>query len=168
MKKTNTKKIVIYALFAALTCIATMLIKIPAGTGGYLNLGDCIVNLGAFFLGPVGGAMCAGIGSCLADLFSGYPSYAIGTLIIKAAMGLLGALFFSKTRKLIPSAVISELIMLLGYFLFEILLTENVLTAAAGILPNVLQGIVGLTASALVYKLLIKNKYIKDTINELN
>ncbi|MEF2734113.1 MAG: ECF transporter S component, partial [Blautia sp.] len=35
--KTNTKKLILTALFAALSCIATMSIRIPTpGTGGYI------------------------------------------------------------------------------------------------------------------------------------
>ena len=41
MKEKNaTQKIVIAALLAALTCVATMIIKIPSPLKGYLNLGD--------------------------------------------------------------------------------------------------------------------------------
>ena len=44
-QKSSTKKIVIAALLAALTCVATMIIKIPSPLKGYLNLGDCVVLL---------------------------------------------------------------------------------------------------------------------------
>ena len=45
-QKINLKKMVLTALFTALTCVATILIKIemPA-THGYLNIGDCFVLL---------------------------------------------------------------------------------------------------------------------------
>ena len=39
----KTKQIVTAALFAALACVATMVIKIPSPMDGYLNLGDCVV-----------------------------------------------------------------------------------------------------------------------------
>ena len=42
--KNQTKKIILAALFAALTCAATMSIRIPTpGTGGYIHPGDAIV-----------------------------------------------------------------------------------------------------------------------------
>ena len=42
--KQNVGKIVITALFAALACVATMIIKVPTvGTNGYVNIGDTIV-----------------------------------------------------------------------------------------------------------------------------
>ena len=42
----NLKKIVMTALFAALSCVATMSIHIPTpGTGGYIHPGDAVVIL---------------------------------------------------------------------------------------------------------------------------
>ncbi|MBR7188906.1 MAG: ECF transporter S component, partial [Clostridia bacterium] len=52
MKPSSTFRIVLVALFAALTCVATMFLRIPSPTGGYLNLGDGIALLSAFLLGP--------------------------------------------------------------------------------------------------------------------
>ena len=43
MQTKKTLKLVIAALLAAMTCVATMVIKIPlTATGGYINLGDRI------------------------------------------------------------------------------------------------------------------------------
>lgn len=73
MKEKNaTQKIVITSLLAALTCVATIIIKIPSPLKGYLNLGDCVVLLSGWTLLPVYGFLAAGLGSALADLFSGY------------------------------------------------------------------------------------------------
>ena len=47
------KKIVLTALFAALSCVATMSIKLPTpGTGGYIHPGDAMVILSGVVLGP--------------------------------------------------------------------------------------------------------------------
>ncbi len=48
----NTKKMVTAALLAAFTCIATMIIKIPTPTFGYIHLGDGLVLLCGIILGP--------------------------------------------------------------------------------------------------------------------
>ena len=49
--KQNVGKIVITALFAALACVATMIIKVPTvGTNGYVNIGDTIVLLSAWMI----------------------------------------------------------------------------------------------------------------------
>ena len=69
---TRVRTIVTTALMAALACVATMVIRVPSPTGGYMNLGDTVVLLGAFLLGPWYGALAGGIGSALADVLSGY------------------------------------------------------------------------------------------------
>ena len=75
MKNKKLTKLVICGMFAAITCVATMVIQIPSPMSGYINLGDCVVLLGAFLLGPVYGAVAGGVGSMLADLISGYVIY---------------------------------------------------------------------------------------------
>ena len=74
-KKTSLMKIVFAALFAALTCVATMAIRVPSPTG-YANLGDCFVLCSGWVLGPVWGTISAGVGSMFADIFVlGYVFY---------------------------------------------------------------------------------------------
>lgn len=70
------RTLVLAALFAALACVATMVIQIPSPMNGYVNLGDCFVLLAGWVLGPVYGSLAAGIGSALADMFTGYMHYA--------------------------------------------------------------------------------------------
>ena len=95
----KTKKIVFTSLLAAMVCVVTMIIKIPTLTGGYMNIGDGMVLLCGFILGPVWGSLAAGIGSMLADLV-GYPIYAIATFLIKALMAFV-AYFIAKLLKAI-------------------------------------------------------------------
>jgi uncharacterized membrane protein len=78
MKKLKTKQLAIAGLMAALTMIGTMIIQIPTPTKGYLHLGDSLVYLSGILLGPLVGALAAGIGSTLADVFSGHGIYAPG------------------------------------------------------------------------------------------
>ena len=55
-------------------------------------IGDALVLMSAFLLGPVYGTAAAGIGSALADLLTGYAYYAPGTLIIKGGIALIAYL----------------------------------------------------------------------------
>ena len=87
--KFSTKKIVMASMLASLCCVATMIIKIPSPLKGYLNLGDCVVLLSGFMLSPLYGFFAAGIGSALADIFSGYVIYAPATFVIKGVMALI-------------------------------------------------------------------------------
>lgn len=68
-KKNTTEKIVIAAMFASLTCVATMIIKIPSPFKGYLNLGDCVVLLSGWMLSPAYALLAAGLGSALQIYF---------------------------------------------------------------------------------------------------
>ena len=67
----RTRMLVQAGALAALGCAATMVLRIPSPTGGYLNLGDAVVLLGAYLLGPAWGALAGGIGPALADLLVG-------------------------------------------------------------------------------------------------
>ena len=62
----NIRKLVLAALLAALTAVATMIIRIPTPTQGYIHLGDGMVLICGILLGPGLGALAAGIGSMMA------------------------------------------------------------------------------------------------------
>ena len=160
----KTKKLVIASLMAAITCVATMIIHIPSPLKGYLNLGDCVVLLSGWMLSPVYGFFAAGLGSALADVFSGYALYAPATFIIKGVMALIAFYCFKLLHNRLsdlPSGIISgasaELFMVLGYFIFEGFL-YGFLPSAVNILPNALQGVAGLVISLFLITVFKKNK----------
>lgn len=162
--KTTAKKIVMASMLAALCCVATMIIKIPSPMKGYLNLGDCVVILSGFILSPVYGFLAAGVGSALADIFSGYIIYAPATFVIKGIMALIafyGFKFLSKkcgtNTARILSGTIAEAEMVLGYFVFEGFM-YGFIPSAVNILPNALQGIVGLILGLVLVKVFEKYK----------
>lgn len=159
MKHDKLIRLVLAALFAALCCVATMLIDIPMpATNGYINLGDGMVLLGAFLLGPLYGAAAGGLGSMLADILLGYAVYAPATLVIKGLMAMCAALVLrsmrGKTAGLAAGAIAGEIIMVLGYFAFEALVMGYGLAAAASIPGNAIQGAAGIIVSVLAYKAL--------------
>ena len=102
MKLSHTKKIVFCALLTALTTVSTMVIQIPSPMNGYVNVGDVFVLFSVYYLGPIG-VVCAGVGSALADLFSGYAIYAPATLLIKSAMAISAYYCFTSLSKIINS-----------------------------------------------------------------
>ena len=95
----RTRMLVMAGLFAALGCAATMVLQVPSPTGGYLNLGDAVVLLGAYLLGPVYGAVAGGVGPALADLLSGYTAYVPGTLVIKGAFGAAASTILARSLR---------------------------------------------------------------------
>lgn len=158
----KTKKIVIAALMASLVCVATMLVKIPSPLKGYVNLGDCVVLVAAWMLSPVYGALAAGLGSALADLFSGYVTYAPATFLIKAVMALIAFAcvkwIAKKQNKLsaqIIGAVLAEVWMVLGYFLFEGCL-YGFAPSAVNIPANAVQGVAGIVIGLILIRIFEK------------
>ena len=163
-EKNATRKIVIAAMLAALTCVATMIIKIPSPLKGYLNLGDCVVLLSGWMLGPAYGFLAAGIGSALADLFSGYIIYVPATFVIKGLMALVAyAGFKALNKKLgdltsrIITGICAEIIMILGYFVFEGFL-YGFAPSVVNIPANAVQGVAGLILGCLLVKVFEKSK----------
>lgn len=163
--ETKTKKLVTAALFAALACVATMIIKFPSPLKGYLNIGDCIVLLCGWMLSPVYGFVAAGLGSGLADLLSGYLVYAPATFIIKGLMSLIACYTFKLIRKSlghnlparIVSGILAEIIMVLGYYVFEGFM-YGFIASAVNIPANAIQGIVGLILGTILIKAFEKSK----------
>ena len=51
------RNLVYTAMLIALCCVATLVIKIPTVTGGYLNAGDIVVVLAALLAGPLYGGV---------------------------------------------------------------------------------------------------------------
>ena len=161
---TKTKKIVMAALIAALACIATMVIKIPSPLKGYINLGDCVVLIAGWMLSPTYGFLAAGLGSALADVFSGYAIYAPATFVIKGLMALIAfygfKLLHNKIGNLqskIIAGIFAEIVMILGYFVFEGFL-YGFAPSLVNIPANGVQGIAGLIIAVVLIKFFEKTK----------
>lgn len=141
----TTKKLSLYALFIALTCVGTLAIRIPFPlTKGYLNLGDAVLLAAAILLGRRGGLLAGGLGSFLADVLTGY-AYAPATLIIKGIEGYVCGLIFERwpsTMGRVLAVVVGAFLMATGYFVFEIFLV-GVQTAAISYGANLGQGAAG-------------------------
>ena len=164
----KTKRIVIKALMAAMVCVATMIIKIPSPMKGYLNIGDCIVLLCGWLLSPGYGFVAAGLGSALADMFSGYITYAPATFLIKGSMALIAFACFKLMNKRLgrlPSqiigAVLAEIVMVFGYFVFEGFMYGFV-PSAVNIPANAVQGAAGLILGIILVKVFERLKITLD------
>ena len=162
--KNTTQRIVMAAMLVALTTVATMIIKIPSPLKGYINIGDCVVLLAGWSLSPLYGFLAAGIGSALADLFSGYIVYAPATFLIKGLMALIvcfGVRLFPKKKRgvlaRIVCAVFAEIVMIAGYFLFEGFL-YGFEASLVNIPANAIQGAVGILLGVLLTAALERSK----------
>lgn len=115
-------------------------------------------------MSPTYGFLAAGLGSALADVFSGYVTYAPATFIIKGLMALIAFYGFKLLNKKIgnlPSRIISgivaEIVMILGYFVFEGFL-YGFIPSAVNIPANGVQGIAGLIIGVILIKVFEKSK----------
>ena len=177
MKRISAFKIVITALFAALVCVATMIVQIPIpATGGYANLGDGIILICACLLHPAYAVIAAGLGSMLADLLAGYVAYAPATLIIKAGVALITALIYNRFGReksagralvvMIISGILAEAFMILGYFFYEAVILGMGAAAAAGIVGNAGQGVVGVLVACIVAPVLSRSKELRELMDK--
>lgn len=179
MKQDSLSKLVVAALFAALACIATMVIQLRVTpTGGYVNLGDCIVLLCAWLLPPSYGMAAAGVGSMMADVISGYAFYAPATLVIKALMALAGgAIFRWCTRRskrdsislagCILSAAAAEAIMACGYCAYDFWVLGLGPSALLGLIGSTVQAACGGVSATVVYSLLRRSKILSQQLDRL-
>lgn len=160
----RTKKIVMSSMLAALCCVATMIIKIPSPLKGYMNLGDSVVLLCGFMLSPLYAFFAAGIGSALADIFSGYVIYAPVTFIIKGVMALSVCYGFklmkNKTGRMIAKiicGIVSETIMVVGYYVFEGFM-YGFIPSAVNLPANIIQGVFGFILGMVLVNIFEKHK----------
>ncbi len=169
METNNLHRLVFSALFAALACVCTMVIQIPVpATGGYINLGDSIVLLCAWYIGGFYGAAAAGIGTAMADIISGYTVYAPATFLIKACMALAAWAIFKKLhghRGQYLGAFAAAFIMLVGYLSYEGFVLGFGFGALAAIPANLIQGFTGCTAGVVMSMLMEKNAFLRNMLH---
>lgn len=166
-----SKRLAFAAAFAALCAVSTLLITIPLPFG-YFNTGDVFVLLAGWCLGPLYGAIAAGIGSALADIIAGFAIYAPATFVIKALDAAVAYWLFYVFKKLIKSekldflpraisAVFGEMVMVLGYFLYELIL-YGAAGAVSTLLGNGLQGACCLVLATAIIAALYPIKKVKE------
>ncbi|MHA2601258.1 MAG: ECF transporter S component [Candidatus Thorarchaeota archaeon SMTZ1-83] len=166
--------VALLAIMAALTTVATAVLVVPfPSTQGYFNLGDSLVMISGFLLGPIGGFFAGGVGSAMADVVLGFPGYAPITFIAKGLEGLaVGLLSFrtSRSRKIsawdILGLLLGSAAMLLGYLLGEMFILGYTFEVAVLelITINSIQVITGSIATVLVGPLL--RVYLRDVLYE--
>lgn len=190
MRNYSSKKMVMSSLMIALVFLATYFTRIPTPLpGGYFNLGDAVIMLAAFALGPVGGLIAGAVGSGLADIAAGALLFAPITLVVKGIEGLVVGLLAvhginapanatddhrmasGKAAHLstIIAAAVGAFIMVAGYFLAEAFLLGafdeafGLAAAVAELLPNSIQGVLSAILGYILILILSKvnlKKYI--------
>ena len=161
--KSNLRLIALCGIFAALVFIGTEL-KIPTAIG-YMSLGDGVILIASYFLGPAA-FFPAAIGSALGDLIAGYPVYIAPTFVIKGLMGLTAAIIMAKSHGKkaagfilrLLAGIAAELIMVGGYFVFEMLMYGQE-AAAGSVVFNLIQaGVAIVIAIPMTYAIRIRKQ----------
>lgn len=170
-KTIETASLVQMALMIAITCVATMVIKVPTLFGvGYDHLGDSMVFLGAILFGKKKGAITAAVGMSLADFLLGYAYYVPFTFVIKGIMAYIAASIAYRGNyegKNILNNILGFVLggawMVFGYFLAKIVIVQYIVVKAgtfreafiialAGIQGNIAQVTLGMIIAILLVK----------------
>jgi len=163
----SVRTLTLLALLIALTTVATMIIQIPIpATQGYINVGDAMVFTSALLFGPLAGLLAGGIGSALADWFSGYQQFAPYTLVIKGLEGLVAGLIawgllkgrpmrtVAGIASMIVAMVIGGAVMVGGYYVVEQFIMGK---AAAAEVPGNLFQVLGGVVIAIPVTLILRS-----------
>lgn len=172
MKRFTTKQIIVAAVFFAAIILATCLLRfdIPKSSDGgpllrhtgkeancFISFGDCVIYIAALAVGNPLAIIAAAVGSALADIFVGSAVYAIPSLIIKGAMAYLAERMLKNERdwlSIIKLCLYCSLIMIGGYFLFDLIIMNDYSVAALCLPTNVLQAIMNAAIAIPVLKVL--------------
>ena len=163
----NNKKIrflTIAGVFCAVIFVFTAYLHFPTHTG-YTHVGDGFIYLVASLL-PLPYAIFAGAcGAFLADFLTGYAIWAPGSVIIKAVTVLF---FTSKGKKILHmrnylALIPAALLVVLGFYLYEGLITGNFIAPLAGVPGNIVQAVLSSILYVVLGTVMDKIK-VKDMI----
>lgn len=167
--KINTRDLVQTALLITLVFIATKFIniKLPiTSSGGLIHLGTPMLFIASIVFGKRKGAIAGGIGMFLFDLVSGWVIWAPFTLIIRGAMGYIVGYFawrngkFGKcTTQNIIGISLASIVMILGYYITEVILYGNFLTPLGSIPGDLIQIVFGVLIGIPLSKVLISKRF---------
>lgn len=158
MKNQKLLTLVRTSLYCALIFTASW-ICFPTANGN-VNLGDGVILLCAWNLGGWQSVVAAAVGSALTDLSGGFALWAPGTVIIKSLVTLTAIAGKKATEKkyptgsLIYSAIAAELVMTVGYLVYETVVLSFGEAALLNVPANLLQASIATTVSFLGVKYL--------------
>ena len=150
MSRIKLKNLSNAGMFAALTALLTAVLHIPVANG-YIHCGDAVIYLAAAFLPMPYAIGASAVGGMLADIFSGYPAYALPTFLIKgllaAAFSLVGGKKLLCVRRFAAMGLCG-VISVTGYWLTAVFLYGGWFAQLAATVPG---DLIQAAASAAVY-----------------
>lgn len=151
MKDNKTFKICITAVFIALVYISTAFIQIPIPLG-YAHPGNSIILLASLLFTPQIACISGAIGSCMADILTGFPIWAVPTLIIKTGIALIASSMFSfggksksiYSKRTFAGAAASMIFMAAGYTISGAVIYGSVASGLASAPGLLAEGVVNI------------------------
>ena len=158
------KKYIYGALFAAMTFVATFVIKIPI-PGGYIHPGDGLYLAAAILLGPFAGGFAGAVGSAAADIAGGFAVFVLPTFIIKGLSGfIVGKIYADKSAGKVKKAfgfAIYAVLVCGGYFIADYIIIKDLAVCGYDVIFNLIQSAAGIIFASLISGLL-KNVDFKN------
>lgn len=155
----KTKDMTKLAMMVALTVTLSIMFIIPIpATKGFVTLCEVGIYASALLFGPTGGFLVGALSGGLIDLISGYPEWAIFSIIIHGVQGfLLGYLYnkFPNRKGLFLGFPLASLFMMIGYALATALLYGWV-AGLASLPGNAVQNIFGIAVTLPLFQALQK------------
>ncbi|MEJ2208147.1 MAG: ECF transporter S component, partial [Anaerolineae bacterium] len=136
-------------MMTAIVFVLTRVIQVPTPIVGYIHLGDVGIFFSALAFGPAVGAVAGGLGTALADLTSPYAQWAIFSLLIHGAQGLVAGWLVMKLQgvKGILAAAAAGCVIVVGGYLLAGWILVGLGAALTEIPLNVVQVITGAVIS---------------------
>ncbi len=178
MRNKMVSKMVLTAMMMCMVIVMTMVIRVPVpATQGYVHLGDCMIFFSVLLLGWKWGAVAAGVGSAMADMFAGYVQYIPVTFVVKGLMAVVMGLFIDFAVKRgyegikfkimeIVSMVLAGFFMVLGYYIAEGFMVGNFVAPLASVPMNIVQFVTGVVLATVMayalYKTPMRSQFAYD------
>lgn len=155
----KTRELTKLALMVALTVSLSILFIIPVPqTKGFVTLCEVGIYSSALLFGPTGGLFVGALSGGLIDLISGYPEWALFSVLIHGLQGwLLGYLYqkFPNKKGMIVGFVLATFLMVAGYT-FATTLLYTWPAGVASIPGNLIQNFFGILVTVPLYQALQK------------
>ncbi|WP_288227576.1 ECF transporter S component [uncultured Enterococcus sp.] len=150
----KTKELTKLAMMTALTVTLSLLFIIPIpATKGFVTLCEVGIYASALLFGPSGGFLVGALSGGLIDMISGYPEWAIFSIIIHGLQGfILGYLYnkYPSKKSLAIGFLLASVFMIAGYA-FATALLFGWPAGLASISGNSIQNIFGIAVTVPLY-----------------
>lgn len=155
----KTKEITKLAMMVALTVTLSLMFIIPIpATKGFVTLCEVGIYASALFFGPSGGLLVGALSGGLIDLISGYPEWAVFSIVIHGIQGLILGYFYTKISNkngLTIGFFCASLFMIVGYAIATSVLFGWP-AGVASIPGNIVQNIFGVAVTIPLFHALQK------------